>query len=173
MKLALDSEKGAIVMKIFLTEMAYKWAELRQRIINLEDVRTEHMLKLLYFSSIRPECINDWCKSIANASPSMRIRTRSGVKRPSYDKLLSAMWTPIEDDCTDGEHIEAVTDNIIQAGGYPTVMLTDIAAISNYLQKFNEKLSKIMAEKEIRVNDVKQIFTDTVNTASAAFKIVV
>lgn len=83
------------------------------------------------------------------------------------------MWTPIEDDCTDEEHIEAVTDNIIQTGGYPTVMLTDIAAISNYLQKFNETLSKTMAEKEIRVSGVKQIFTDTFGISSAAFRVVV
>lgn len=146
-------------MKILITEMACNWNRLSTELQNKTLVRVEHMLKLLFYSDIRPYDIAGWCRSVANSCPSYILRTGKRLQWPNADKYFKVLWDPVQECDMPGHMIDKYISDF-QYLGYPQIISCNKSRVKQYLRDFCFRISAVSCCSEISARQVNDIFTE-------------
>jgi hypothetical protein len=135
-----------------MREMAYPETVIIQKLLQYDDARLEHLLKLYYYKNLNSgQYIHSWISTVYKST----IRTYKNNKTnklPTQDFLYKNLWINAED-CYK-EHHDGFLDSLISEG-YPKIQ-SDIKGSAEFCALYFQWLSQELSEKgKVSFDEVK------------------
>jgi hypothetical protein len=137
----------------YMREMAYSLEVIRNKLLQYDDARLEHLLKLYYFRSFK-QYLHTWISTVYKCT----IRTykdNTTNKWPTQDELYKTLWEDEKDAYK--EHHDGYIETFASYKKLPKIEKSDVEGSLLFCEEYFKWLAKILSEKgNVTIKEVEE-----------------